>query len=411
MSRRVELLIGALLAVTIGIVLLFGVAPEQESPFDPRASTFHGGPGGSKAVYDVLARLGVMVERVQEPLFDLNRTTGPRAAVLVVLNPPIALEPAELAQVVRFVRAGGAVVVAGSGGGVTRCVGWRTANGTRLMRVDTLPVRSPSGLDLPPVGDYLRPRGSVDEGGRRARDSDAEFDDCEMLVPVAHDTLLRLRDGRPVALRFGYRGGGRVTLVADADYFRNRTWRWTDVPAFVVPLLTPTRPGPVAWDEYHQGFAEESSVTAALMTWLQGSPLGWALLQLVGVVCVAFVVAAVRFGPALPAIERRRRSPLEHLEGLAAGLEGAAGVDTSIELTVSGLRRRLGRAGVMRPDERRSWLAALELALPTPRGRDAARRLQRTISEPGGPERALAAAQAVEDVWEELRPRTTRAAS
>src|SRR5439155_1580127 len=37
------------------------------------------------------------------------------------------------------------------------------------------------------------------------------------------------------------------------------------------------------------------------------------------------------------------------------------------------------------------------------------RRRQRTISQPGGPERALAAAQAVEDVWEELRPRTTRA--
>ncbi|MGH7547062.1 MAG: hypothetical protein ACREMM_02655, partial [Gemmatimonadales bacterium] len=58
-----------------------------------------------------------------------------------------------------------------------------------------------------------------------------------------------------------------------------------------------------------------------------------------------------------------------------------------------------------------SWLAALELALPTRRGRDAVRRLQRIVSQPGGPERALAAAQAVEDVWEELRPQTTRAAS
>src|SRR2546426_3232421 len=51
-------------------------------------------------------------------------------------------------------------------------------------------------------------------------------------------------------------------------------------------------------------------------------------------------VAAVRFGPARPVLERRRRSPLEHLEALAAGLEGAVGVDTSIGLTVAGLRRR-----------------------------------------------------------------------
>jgi hypothetical protein len=65
----------------------------------------------------------------------------------------------------------------------------------------------------------------------------------------------------------------------------------------------------------------------------------------------------------------------------------------------------------MRPDEQRSWLAALELGLPTTAGRDAVRRLQRIINQPGGPERALAAAQAVEDVWQELRPLVTRAAS
>ena len=93
------------------------------------------------------------------------------------------------------------------------------------------------------------------------------------------------------------------------------------------------------------------------------------------------------------------------------GHESAAGVDTAVALTVSGLRRRLGRTGALRPDEQRSWLAALELALPSAAGRDAVRRLQRLITQPGGPERALAAAQAAEDVWEELRPPTPRAAS
>ena len=78
---------------------------------------------------------------------------------------------------------------------------------------------------------------------------------------------------------------------------------------------------------------------------------------------------------------------------------------------MAGLRRRLGRTGLLRPDEQQSWLAALELALPTVRGRDAVRRLQRILTQPGGAERALAAAQAAEDVWEELRPATTRAAS
>jgi len=86
-------------------------------------------------------------------------------------------------------------------------------------------------------------------------------------------------------------------------------------------------------------------------------------------------------------------------------------VDTAVALTVSGLRRRLGRAGALSVEGQRSWLAALELGLPTAAGRNAVRALQRAINQPGGPERALAAAQAVEDVWEELRPQTTRAAS
>jgi len=122
----------------------------------------------------------------------------------------------------------------------------------------------------------------------------------------------------------------------------------------------------------------------------------------------------VRFGPARSGVERRRRSPLEHLEALAAGLEGAGGADTAVNLTVRGLRRRLSRtdrAGSTQAGGERQWLVALELPLPTSAGRDAARRLERYVSEPGGGERVLAAAQSVEDVWEELRPRTTRDAS
>ncbi|MGE5761569.1 MAG: hypothetical protein ACM37V_14540, partial [Gemmatimonadota bacterium] len=109
--------------------------------------------------------------------------------------------------------------------------------------------------------------------------------------------------------------------------------------------------------------------------------------------------------------ERRRRSPLEHVEALAAGLEGAGGVDTAVALTVSGLRRRLSRTGQPPHGDPGQWLATLELALPGVRGRRAARRLQDTLTKPGGAERVLAAAQAVEDVWEELRPRASPAAS
>jgi hypothetical protein len=49
--------------------------------------------------------------------------------------------------------------------------------------------------------------------------------------------------------------------------------------------------------------------------------------------------------------------------------------------------------------------------LPSARGRAAARSLLRLRQEPDGAERVLAAAQAVEDVWQDLRPRSTQPAS
>ena len=333
-----------------------------------------------------------------------------------MLHPPRGLDAAELARVVQFVQAGGRVVAAGSGGGITGCVGWRTKNEELFLLQDTFPVVSPvPSLTLPPVADFLTPRrDDVAADSRRrviGRPIEEEENECAPLSQTAEDTLLRLTDGRPAVLRLRYRGSGAITLFADPGYFRNRLWRASDVPYFVTPLIVPARRGRVVWDEYHQGFGRARSTTDVVMGWLVGTPGGWAILQLVGILVVGLAVGAVRFGPARRGVTTRRRSPLEHLEALAAGLEGAAGADTAVALTVAGLRRRLGRTGLLRPDEQQSWLAALELALPTVRGRDAVRRLQRIITQPGGAERALAAAQAVEDVWEQLRPVTTRAAS
>jgi hypothetical protein len=414
MSRRVEIGLVLLLVVALAAAIWAGQRSAGAQPsFDLRASTFLSGPAGSRALYDVLIRLRIPTERRRRPLFDFLADSGRRPAVLAVLDPPLELEGAELAQVVRFVLRGGSVIAAGWGGGITPCVGWRLRYRYAFLRSDSVPVAAPRrGLVLPPVTNYLtRPTPAELDARRRLQRGDAGADACDALAPVAQDTLLRLDGGDPVTVRLRYRDGGSVTVAADANYFRNATWRDSRAPEFVVPLIVPSGRGRLVWDEYHQGFGKARSVTGVLAGWLVDTPIGWAILQLVGVALVGIAVAAVRFGPARSVVERRRRSPLEHLEALAAGLEGAAGADTAVALTVGGLRRRLGRTGVLHEDERRAWLAALERALPTAAGRDAARRLQQIINQPGGPGRALAAARAVEDVWEELRPQTTRVAS
>ena len=140
------------------------------------------------------------------------------------------------------------------------------------------------------------------------------------------------------------------------------------------------------------------------------NPAGWAILQLIAVGLAWLAMTAVRFGPALSVIDRRRRSPLEHLEALGAGLESATDADTAVQRLALGLRRRLSRTGgATRDGDLLPWLESLELAMRRPQGRREVRRLQHLITARDRDEqRVLAAAQAVEDVWEELRPRQTR---
>ncbi|MDP3911551.1 MAG: DUF4350 domain-containing protein [Gemmatimonadales bacterium] len=427
MSYRLEIGLALLLGVAIGVAVWAGNRSEKPPAIDSRNSTLLSGPGGSKGLYEVLVRFGQPVERLRTPLTSLasdsaalRRRAPP--ALLVVLDPPLRLDFEEIEAVVRFVHRGGAVLAAGSGGGITRCAGWRLEPESYLD--DSLDVRQPVAgetLNLPRAGRVLAPRRRrIEKPGaaldRLVKRQPGEADPCAVLEASGRgqrrDTLLAAVNGRPVVMRLQYARGGSITLAADAGWFTNRVWRDTDVPRVAVGWLTPptSARGRVAWDEFHQGFGRQGgpSLTGVTWDWLRHTPLGWAILQLVAVALVWLGVTAVRFGPARAVVERRRRSPLEHLEALAAGLESAAADDTAVRRIVAGLRRRLSRAdgAGYQSGDLEAWLESLELAMRGPRGRDAARRLRRLIHAGG----VLAAAQAVEDVWEELRPRTTPAA-
>jgi hypothetical protein len=330
------------------------------------------------------------------------------------------LQDAELEQVVRYVRQGGAVLSAGRGGGILRCAGWRLQP-DRLRDDSVAVVPQPDARDLPEVGRVLAPRPPEKGKGRLeglVKNQPDFSNPCDSLVAVRSDTLLAAVNGSPVVLRTWYDGGGSVTLAADAGWFTNRVWRATDVPLVVLGLLASPRGarGHVIVDEYHQGFGrDEESEVSIVWDWLLSSPVGWALLQILAIALVWLAVQAVRFRPALAVIARRRRSPLEHVEALSAGLETARAANTAVERLVAGLQRRLSRAGSMPTNTKQmeSWLRALELGMRGAQGRAAVTRLRHLITErtggtANGNARVLATAQAVEDVWEELHPRTTR---
>jgi uncharacterized protein DUF4350 len=420
MSYRLEIGLALLLAGAIGVAIWAGNRSPHPPQFDLRPSTYLSGPDGSKGLYEVLRSLGRLTERRRTPLFTLAEERAHRPAILVLLNPFVDLEDAELQQVVRFVRSGGAVLATGWGAGVTRCAGWRPLRA--LPRADSIGVRVPgagASLRLPRASRVLTRIVPEDTTpglqGLIKGDPGSDVGICSALVPFQQDTVVAAANHRPVILRLTYRGGGSIILVADPGWFTNRIWRSTDVPIVALPLLTPrpARPGRVVWDEYHQGFTDKDATSLAAHTWswLRSSPTGWAVLQLVAVGLVWLALTAVRFGPARAVIERRRRSPLEHLEALGAGLESADDANTAVQRLALGLRRRLGRAVQTKDDNVVPWLESLELAMRGPKGRAAVRRLRKLLTfrdRDAGSTRVLNAAQAVEDVWEELRPRTTR---
>ena len=135
---RTDVLLGLTLggALALGVAATLIVGGPQASNQDPRTSTLVPGPDGSQAVHETLAELGIPVQRRRTALFDLSERAG-NVGALAVLAPPQNLLTDELAEVVRYVRGGGAVVAAGEGGGITGCVGYQAprADSGRVMMV------------------------------------------------------------------------------------------------------------------------------------------------------------------------------------------------------------------------------------------------------------------------------------
>jgi hypothetical protein len=226
-----------------------------------------------------------------------------------------------------------------------------------------------------------------------------------VVPPVGRiDTLLMSTTGRVLALRLVRADmDRRVVLLADATLLRNRALRETAAGPFALRLLAGDYQR-VIFEEAHQGFGAGGSLADAALAWSIRSPWGWAAWQLALVGLVALLAGAVRFGPARPVIQRRRRSPLEHVRALATALAAARGHDVAIGAVVQGLRRRLLPAGQRGRTDWRDWVERLAGSVRSTRARDAARTLK-SLTRPGQPpEGVLRAANAVEDVWEEMRP-------
>jgi hypothetical protein len=400
MRHRELLLLGGFAAALLAAGLLGRRTAPQRS--DWRRSTYLTTWAGARGLTDALESLGVRVERRRYPLFGILADARAPDDVLLILQPAMPMTTEEAHEVTRFLASGGRAVLAGMTGVERRFGVGIVALADLDRKADSLTVREPPGIGPLPGVDWMLGRGRPPVGERRG-----------MLKPERVDTLLTAENGRAIAARYLFAGGGVALVLADGRWLANGVLRDTDAGALVIPWIMALAPRRVIVDEYHQGFGRHGAILTAALGWLWRAPAGWAILQLMFAALVALGAAAVRFGPALHVLVRARRSPVEHLDAMAAGLERSGGHRTAVDLLSRGLHRRLqGGAAPSSASRRAEWLATVARAADRPETQRAVSRLRALLREPGGSEEhVLRTAQAVEDVWEALKQPRRRAPS
>jgi hypothetical protein len=401
MQLRTELALGvAALLVLAVLAASLGQRSNRTPSQDFRRSTYLAGPHGARGVADGLRRLGVQVKQFRRRSRGLiNLETPPDRYAFALLDPSENIRSGELDD---FLEVGerADLVLAGPGAArLMRCFGYayQPQYGDSVQAAApgaTVTERSPwveavLGASMERV---VTDSSSLADAGLAA---------CGVPTIAFAETLLVTRSGRVEALRL-HRADvdRRVTLIADGHLFSNNNLRYTDAGPFALGLFA-GRYDTVMFEESHHGFTASGSLASAALQWSRRSPWGWAAWQLAVVGVVALLFGAVRFGAPRPAIPRKRRSPLEHVKALATALAAAHGHDVAVATIIRGLRRRLSPGqSDQRPDQQ--WLQALEQTAESAKAKGAVQTLKQ-VTRPGQPVTGvLLAANAVEDVWEEL---------
>jgi hypothetical protein len=407
MRPRTEaaLALGLLLGV-IALAAGVGASTRGTDETDTRASSYFAGPFGVRGLADALRRLGVEVQSSRRLLADLKRdSSGARPRLVALVSPVVPASGAEQETLLEYLGGpdGADLLLAGTGSNsMMQCFGY-LSDRRPSESVTLRPVPGETAANWPRLSAVLSATTAVMVVDS-SREEDAGITSC-MVPPIRRtDTLLTSTAGRVVALRLWRQDiDQRILLVADGTLLRNRALRETPAGPFMLGLLARDYRR-VVFDELHQGFAQGGSLLDALLAWSWRSPWGWALWQLAVVGLLALAAGAIRFGPIRPVIPRKRRSPLEHVHALATALAAARGHDVAIGAIVQGLHRRLNPGSRQPRVDWRAWVDRLVHQLRSPRAQQAARTLQ-SLTRPGQPsDGVLKAANAVEDVWEELRP-------
>jgi hypothetical protein len=253
------------------------------------------------------------------------------ASLLVVVEPWVQFEPAEVALLTAWVENGGTLVVAADNnyGGLPAAFG---ASFVALARPAAPTVRQPF-FNRPPLVDQLPP---IYAGISLTRK--------DAVVHLAVETAPQ--NATPTLVSFRY-GRGKVYLTSHVFAFTNEGLRDRANAALVYNLLRDVPPGgQILFDEYHHGFIEPPDPGRLLLR----SPWGWALLYAAGIILAFMALGGRAFGVPLPLADARpRRSTAEYVTSMANLLRRARQRGPIAQHYHDELKRRLARPYAINP--------------------------------------------------------------
>lgn len=314
------------LLIACGIVLVAvsvaGILMVPQRVSGPRGipSTYSSDSAGAKAAYLLLGRLGYKEER-----WDRSPTELPKKAqnvTLILAEPFIPATPEEKTAILSFVRRGGRVVVTGVFG----------ANLLDLPGIVPASEFEPDWQKFPAeLPGPISERAPTVLMQAQAWWKGGQPDDLEYYGSHDGGTVVRFPLGR-----------GTIVWWASCSPLNNYGLTQASNMEFLLNSVGGAREERVLWDEYFHG------VRPGLWSYMEKTPLPWAMLQMAILALALVLTYTRRSGPVVALTQQSRLSPMEFVEtvgDLYSHKRAAAGAVTiAAQRFRSLLARRLGRS-------------------------------------------------------------------
>lgn len=361
-------------AVAVLLVLFIVLAPQERVDIRAMYSSYAAGAGGSRALYEVLGRIGFTVSRNEKPLTSpLPDTTS----TYVLIAPAQPLTSVEQTQLLYAVRHGAILVFTSDNDALADSLGFEIASPSDGFR--TLSLATVAGGN-PPAPNAQDPRAMFQAAfpigltvASKSKSGNQAFLWLDPPIRGAGDiTSAQFDSTQQPTLVLGHRfGRGYTIAVAPSPILMNQVMREPRTAIAIVraiqfanfTLRTTPRSNKVVFDEYHHGFGAHADMAAAVEHALTATPGGRMTLGIVAAALVLLLAFGIRpLAPvSIPPVSRR--SPLEHVGALAHAYSQVDARNLGANRLVRGLRRRHSM-GLPRSLPDSAYLSTLHDRLP-----------------------------------------------